>query len=308
MAHRLRSYAFAALLSASFGCIGSNGESISLEKQLEGYPDKGRTAVDLLTPGVLTITFDDGPSEYSHDIIASMAKLNVPATFFWVGQRIPGHREELDFARRKGQQIASHSYNHEPQPSLAEDVFRARVRAVKENIGDADGGRLFFRFPFGAAGDAQLKWLATESFDGASYRPVGWHLDSEDFDFGTTYPQPGEFSKNILDDDNVEDGGVCAGQKNPFQGDMLGWSQFIARKVGGGIMLFHDTQRITRDKIESIIQGFRNPAAYLATLSATKRAEYTKYYDCQGVDIRQTFTFASLHDGLYPSFADKPKK
>lgn len=304
----VRRGAFALLLSVTVGCIGTNDASLSLEKELDGYPDKGRTAVDLLTRGVLTITFDDGPSEYSHDIIATMAKLKVPATFFWVGQRIPGHREELAFARARGQQVASHSYNHEPQPSLSEDVFRARVRAVKNNIGDADNGRLFFRFPFGAAGDNQLKWLADESIDGVSYRPVGWHLDSEDFDYGTTYPSPGEFSKNILDDDNVEDGGVCAGQKNPFQGDMLGWSQFIARKVGGGIMLFHDTQRITRDKIESIIMGFRYPANYFDSLTPTKRAAYTKYYLCQGVDMNQTFTFGSLHGGLYPSFVDKPKK
>lgn len=293
------------LLTASLGCIGSNGEVESLEKELERYPDKGRTAVDLLTRGILTITFDDGPSEYSHDIIATMSRLKVPATFFWVGQRIPGYRAELDFARARGQQLASHSYNHEPQPSLSETVFRARVRAVKENIGDADNGRLYFRFPFGAAGDPQLNWLATEDFDGKHYRPVGWHHDSQDFDFDSTYPSPGEFSKNILDDDHLEDGGVCNGQKNPFQGDMVGWCQFIARKVGGGIMLFHDTKQITRDKIEAIILGFRDPTSYFASLSPSKREEYTKYYKCQNVDMTQAFGFRALHDGLYPSFLDK---
>ena len=79
----------------------------------------------------------------------------------------------------------------------------------------------------------------------------------------------------------------------------------LARKVGGGIMLFHDTKQITRDKIEAIILGFRDPTSYFASLSPSKREEYTKYYKCQNVDMTQAFGFRALHDGLYPSFLDK---
>ena len=177
------------------------------------------------------------------------------------------------------------------------------IAAVKDNLGESDNGRLYFRFPFGAANDEQLRWLREVDIDGKFYRPVGWHLDSQDFDFNAGYPAA-PFSKNILDDDALPDGGVCNGQANPFQRDFVGWTVFTAHKTTGGIILFHDTKRITHDKLDEILTAFETPDAYWAALPADKRAEYTKYYDCQKTDRLTRFTYRPLHDGLYPSFRD----
>jgi peptidoglycan/xylan/chitin deacetylase (PgdA/CDA1 family) len=301
----IRSFAASVLvLLLSTSCLGENAPVEDLEAELARYDDKGRTAVDPLTPGVLTLTFDDGPSEFSRDIIDTLTAHRVQGVFFWVGRLMAGRRDVIEHAKKSGQQVASHSYNHEPQPSLTKDQFEDRVKAVKANIGENDSNRLFFRFPFGAANDDQLRWLRDLDIDGKFYRPVGWHLDSEDFDYNTGYPAA-PFSKNILDEDRLGgDEGKCNGQANPFQKDFVGWCVFIAHKVTGGVMLFHDTKQITRDKLDEIISGLENPERYWTSLSAVTRAEYTRYYECQKTERFSRFTFRPLHDGLYPSFLD----
>lgn len=296
---RLAAFALSALISVS--CLGSNPPTEDIQTELARYKDLGRTAIDPLTPGVLTLTFDDGPSEFTKDVVDALERHKVPAVFFVVGSRIAGQRDVLEHARAHGQQVASHSYNHLPQPRLTEDQFKFRVRGVNTNIAGNDNGHLYFRFPFGAAGEDQLKWLAETTFNGKAYRPVGWHTDSQDFDYDGTYPGA-EFSKNILDDDNV--GPECDGQPNPFQRDMVGWTEFIVRKTKGGVLLFHDTKRITHDKIEEILQGFDSPEEYWAKLPADTRAAYEQFYRCEETDPFFHFRYASLGDGTYPSLKD----
>lgn len=289
-----------ALLNAS--CLGSNGPGEDLASQLARYPDKGRKAIDpVITPGFLSLTFDDGPSPYTGHIVDVMARHGIQATFFWVGRLMAGHRDMLDYARDRGQQIASHSFNHEAQPSLSEEVFKHRVRAVKLNIGDADNGRLYFRFPFGAAGDDQLRWLSELDFDGKRYRPVGWHIDSQDFDFDAEYPTA-PHSERIEDDEDLA--GECDGQHNPFKHDFVGWTQYTARKNKGGVMLLHDTKRITNDKIEEIVTAFEAPDRYWASLPLDKQEEYGRYYSCQKADRLFRFEFQSLWSGAWPSLRD----
>lgn len=296
--HHFGAFALPVIIAGA-SCLGENPAPVNQAAIIDGYPDKGRTAVDPHTQsGVIALTFDDGPSEFTHDIIDVLTKHGVEATFFMVGRLIPAHRDVLDYARAHGQQVASHSYNHEPQPSLSEDIFKFRVGSVKANIGDADRGRLYFRFPYGAAGDDQLRWLSELEFDGKRYKPVGWHMDSQDFDYDGEYPAA-PYSDNILDD-TVE----CEGQKNPFQRDIVGWCQFIARKTEGGVMLFHDTKRITHDKLDEILSGFEAPERYFATLTPEVRAEYIKYYECEQVNRNIRFTYQPIWGGAWPSLKD----
>jgi len=299
---RTSSFAIVLTLSSILSmtaCLGENPEPVNLAAIIDTYPDKGRLAVDPHTQtGVISLTFDDGPSEYTKDIIDTMVRHGAEGTFFMVGRLIPAHRDVLEYARAHGQQTASHSYNHEAQPGLSEEIFKSRIAAVHQNLENSDNGRLYFRFPYGAAGDDQMRWLSELDFGGHRYKPVGWHMDSQDFDYDGKYPEA-PFSTNILDD-TVE----CGGQKNPFQKDIVGWCQFIARKTEGGVMLFHDTKRITRDSLEDILSGFESPERYFASLPADLRAEYIKYYECEKVDRLMRFTHQPLWGGAWPSLRD----
>ena len=296
------------------GCIGSNNDTPT---DPGDFPDKGRTTIDPITPGVLCLTFDDGPSgTYSRSIIDILAKHQASAVFFMMGKNIPGNRDVLAHAQTQGQQVANHTYYHLAQPTLSEGVFKHRLRAVKANIGDHDNGRLFFRFPYGAAGDEQLQWIKDTTFDGKSYRVVGWNIDSQDWDFAVPYPAR-QCSTAAL-----QDAAECGGQPNPFagavkdaagawsctpdtaRGDLVGWTQFIARKKTGGVMLFHDIQAITADHLDAILTGFQNPTAYWNGLDAATRTRYLSYYQCQNVDPNRVFKIQALSSGAWPSYRD----
>jgi peptidoglycan/xylan/chitin deacetylase (PgdA/CDA1 family) len=300
MMHRACAVPFAFVLMLA-SCLGENPPGDDLNLLIDKAPDLGRTAVDPVVPGVLSLTFDDGPGPYTKNIIDVLDRHHVKATFFVVGRVIAGHRDVLEYARQHGHQIGNHSFNHDLQTLLTEGSFKHGVRAVNMNIDGADNGHLYFRFPYGGADDARLRWLAEVDFDGARYHPVGWHIDSHDFEFDTGYPQA-EQSATVMTGDDA----ACGGQPNPFERDMLGWTQFTARKSRGGVMLFHDIKEITHDKIEAVLEAFESPEAYWASLPPDRQATYGQFYDCAGVDRFFHFEFRPITDGTYPSLRAGP--
>jgi peptidoglycan-N-acetylglucosamine deacetylase len=61
---------------------------------------------------VIALTFDDGPSPYTQQVVSVLVRMHVPATFFVVGQQLryfaAGLRDEL----RHGFVIGDHTQNH----------------------------------------------------------------------------------------------------------------------------------------------------------------------------------------------------
>jgi peptidoglycan/xylan/chitin deacetylase (PgdA/CDA1 family) len=275
-------------------CIGTNDSERPLQPL--DYPTLGRTTVDPIVPGVLHLTFDDGPGPYTRHVIDVLNQHGIQATFFVVGRSISGYRDVLEYARHAGHLIANHSYGHEIQPSLSEATFKYRVWATKQNIGESDQGQLFFRFPYGAAGPEQLQWLLDTPFDGKTYRVVGWHADSQDFTFKATADDAIPHSAVVAAEP------PCGGQKTPFSHDPLGYAQYAARKTRGGVMLFHDIQDITSEHLDEIINGFLRPESYWSTVPPATSQQYLKFYACMHVDPNLPFSFTALQSGTFPSY------
>src|SRR3954466_1645019 len=66
------------------------------------------------TPGLVALTFDDGPSPFTPKLLGYLAAAKVPATFFVLGLAInePGGKETLKATYDAGHQIALHSNTH----------------------------------------------------------------------------------------------------------------------------------------------------------------------------------------------------
>ncbi len=77
-------------------------------------PPFGKNVVRLNTDErVVALTFDDGPNPpYTDRLLDILAKHNVKATFFMIGNRIEKHPETLQRAIAEGHQIGNHSYSH----------------------------------------------------------------------------------------------------------------------------------------------------------------------------------------------------
>ncbi|CAF3470990.1 unnamed protein product [Fusarium graminearum] len=102
-----------------FGPSGSSTESISRPKI--GSVPYGSIIKTCTTPGVIALTFDDGPLTYTNDILDLLDSKNVKATFFVAGNnRAKGHMDDSSnpwpaVMRRMhtaGHHIASHTWTH----------------------------------------------------------------------------------------------------------------------------------------------------------------------------------------------------
>ena len=77
-------------------------------------PPFGKNVVRLNTDQkVVALTYDDGPNPpYTERLLDVLAKHNVKATFFMIGNRIERHPETVHRVIAEGHQIGNHSYSH----------------------------------------------------------------------------------------------------------------------------------------------------------------------------------------------------
>ena len=113
-------------------------------------PPFGKNVVRLNTDErVVALTFDDGPHPpYTDRLLDVLAKHNVKATFFMIGDRIERHPETVYRAIAEGHQIGNHSYSHPllgflPPKSVQREI--ERTDKLLRQIGVT--GELVFRAP-----------------------------------------------------------------------------------------------------------------------------------------------------------------
>jgi len=99
---------------------------------------------------VIALTFDDGPSPYTPQIVSVLVRMRAAATFFVVGQQLDyfsaGLRDEL----RHGFVVGDHTENHPPLISLSQAGQYAQINTAGERIRHV--GATFprlFRPPYG---------------------------------------------------------------------------------------------------------------------------------------------------------------
>lgn len=106
------------------------------------------------------LTFDDGPSQHvTGEILDTLGKYDIKATFFEVGKKIDEFPDITKRAYDEGHLIANHSYSHDYNALYAtEESFKSEIEHAEESIKSATGQRSVFkliRFPGGSynAGD-----------------------------------------------------------------------------------------------------------------------------------------------------------
>lgn len=83
---------------------------------------------------MVALTFDDGPSEYTDEILDVLEKYNVKATFFLLGSRVYDYSKELKRAYDDGCQIGSHTYNHKYLTSLSLSQLKKEIDMTNDKI------------------------------------------------------------------------------------------------------------------------------------------------------------------------------
>lgn len=171
------------------------------------------------------LTFDDGPSIYTGQILDILAANNVKATFFVIGR----DEEYYDYYKRivdEGHTIGLHSYTHVYQDFYAsEESFANEITQLNDLIYDVTGTRSkIFRFPGGSS-------------NSVSPLPVGVYVSYLN-DNGISY-----YDWNALSGDAVTSGLSPEQLVNNIMNDV--------EKNQDSIVLMHDLQT-THATVESL--------------------------------------------------------
>lgn len=135
----------------------------------------------------VVLTFDDGPSRYTAQILAILQAAEIEAAFFWVGTEFPLAAE----VTAQGHQLGSHTLTHARLTTLEDDGLLAELDGSKIALEDASEGSVYhFRPPFGAYNAETLEAAAA-----LGMRTVLWNVDSRDWALAD---QPEQILVNVL--------------------------------------------------------------------------------------------------------------
>ncbi|MGW8748670.1 polysaccharide deacetylase family protein [Streptomyces sp. NPDC055794] len=141
----------------------------------------------------MLLTFDDGPHpDYTPDILDTLAKYDVRATFFVCGEMADFNRGLLSRMADEGHVVGNHTWSHPLLTTLSRRRIRSEMERTSEVIDKAYGEPpRWFRAPYGAWNRKAFRLGAELGME-----PLAWTVDTLDW---TT---PG--TRTIVD--RVEDG------------------------------------------------------------------------------------------------------
>ncbi|CAM3590332.1 polysaccharide deacetylase family protein [Flavobacterium chungbukense] len=166
----------------------------------------------------IALTFDDGPSIYTLEVLELLKKYNAKATFFCIGKNIETNPEILQKVIDEGHLVGNHSYSH----SKFFDFYNAKKITEELERTDALLEKFtsrkinFFRPPYGVTTPSIRRALKI-----TRHKTIGWNIRSLD-----------------------------GGTKN----QELIFSRIIKRVSPGGIVLLHDTGKHSVFVLEQFLQ------------------------------------------------------
>lgn len=179
---------------------------------------------------LVALTFDDGPSSTTTQVLDVLEKYNVKATFFLIGNQI--NMDVLPIMQRQvrmGCELANHSYNHSNMAGMSSYQIQQEVNATTSAIKNAVNYDVkFFRPPYISVSNTMY-----QNIDLAFIQGIGCN----DWESSVSASQRANAVLNSVSD--------------------------------GSIVLLHDMQgnQATVDALPTIIEGLKNQGYTFVTLS-----------------------------------------
>ncbi|MEV6214961.1 polysaccharide deacetylase family protein [Nocardia sp. NPDC051833] len=99
---------------------------------------------------LVALTFDDGPTERTPEILRTLAELRVPATFYLIGDDLAAQPDYGVAIAAAGHEIGNHSYSHRRMVLISGDTVRAEIERTDAEIRRTGyQGPITFRPPYG---------------------------------------------------------------------------------------------------------------------------------------------------------------
>ncbi|CAM3214391.1 polysaccharide deacetylase family protein [Paenibacillus lupini] len=125
----------------------------------------------------VALTFDDGPSKLTREIVDILTEQKVPATFLFIGQNVSHHTDAVTYASEHGMSIGNHSWDHsvmtKSDPEEQSDNLSKANHAIEALT---DKPVTLFRPPYGAVNDDLVS-----AAKGQHMKTLLWNRDPEDW-------------------------------------------------------------------------------------------------------------------------------
>ena len=181
------------------GRIEQINEELQKEKELNKSPDTDEETTkteistedlssisvnpELVYEKIAYLTFDDGPSENTYNILDILDRYKIKATFFVNGKEGAASEERYKEIVNRGHSIGMHSYTHdfgqvyESMESFSQDT--ERIHAYIQNITGVDTH--LYRFPGGSSTTRTTHILEYIDYIGTlGYKYFDWNVSSGD--------------------------------------------------------------------------------------------------------------------------------
>lgn len=202
-------------------------------------PTPDRVPAPAVCKGYVALTFDDGPTQLTPELLTVLARYNIKATFFDLGKneaKLPGMVEILE---KSGMQFGNHTQNHA-------DLLKTNTVGVVAEISTANkihtpiaGQYDFFRPPYGNT-NPTIRLIARN----LGMVEVLWTVDSKDYLTEKIEQVPAlvEKSKGMTD---------------------------------GGILLMHDGHKFTIEALPKIINHYHTQGLCFGKIAVSEEEQFS---------------------------------
>ncbi|MDM5317372.1 polysaccharide deacetylase family protein [Fictibacillus sp. b24] len=152
------------------------------------------------TEKVVALTFDDGPTDNTDEILSILKEEDVKATFFVTGREVQENFEEAQKLVAAGHELGNHSYSHKRMVLKTPSFIKEEIEQTDELIRKTGyEGTIQFRPPYGKKLIGLPRYL-----DKHNRKTILWDIEPE------TFPEIAADSENIVKhvNDNVQPGSI----------------------------------------------------------------------------------------------------
>lgn len=199
---------------------GENKKPLTVKRKLDIDPNKP----------MIALTFDDGPSIYTEEVMQVFEKHNANASFFMLGQNILNYPDTVKHMVENGFEICNHSWDHKSIASDNKKHIRQEVFDTQDALYKLTGYEAsYVRPPYGAWNETTEQILKQNGLHVAL-----WNVDSEDW-------------------------------KN--RDKQITLDRAKAGMFDGAIILFHDLYPTTLEAIKELVPYLKSNGYQLVTIS-----------------------------------------
>lgn len=187
----------------------------------------------------VALTFDDGPSVYTEELLNILKKYDASGTFFVIGNKVEIYSDTMRRMVQEGNEIGNHSYNHKWLTKVSDQEFLNQINQTQQIVKKVTGftPRLM-RPTYGAVNQSLRKR--------SQLKIVMWDVDTRDWE-----------SHNI--------------------NRIL--KKTVQNTKNGSIILMHDTKKQTVTILEKLLKQLKEEGYQFVTVSELDKIKQIKKYE-----------------------------